>query len=135
METPEASRYAGMLRSPARVQNQPPTSNIASTPMRPNTTLTHLRELSQRADDLLVVHWQRLHDMGLAMQFDNATLATKYWTPSRQHGGVPAIEFLHTLSNCKDDDLDLLDMSLQHGHGCLDSLVESVTVAEPNIKR
>jgi len=133
---PEASHYDGRLRSAARMNMQaPPTGNIGPTPTRSDTTLVRLGELSQRADNILATHWQRLFGMGLAMQFNSATLASKYWTPLLPPGGAPVTMFSHTLSNCRQEDLDLLDVSLQLGHGCLDHLVEGATVSEPSVKR
>ena len=113
----------------------PPTSNVDSTPTRSHTTLIRLSELSQRADDILATHWQSLFDMGLAMQFNSATLASKYWTPHPLSGGAPVAMLRHTLSDCSEENLGLLDVSLQLGHGCLDHLVEIATVSEPGSKR
>lgn len=132
----EASRYAGILRSAARVNMQAPsTGDVGPLPTRSDTALIRLGELSQRADDILATHWQRLFGMGLAMQFNSATLASKYWTPLPLPGGAPVTMFRHTLSHCSQENLDLLDISLQLGHGCLDHLVEGATVSEPSVKR
>lgn len=131
-----ASRYAGILRSAARVNTQaPPTGNIGSTSTTSDTTLIRLGELSQKADGILATHWQSLFDMGLAMRFNSATLASKYWTPHPLSRDAPVVMFRHTLSNCSGENLNLLDDSLQFGNRCLDHLVESATVSEPSTKR
>lgn len=42
---------------------------------------TYLAALSSRADELLETHHQKLFSLGLDVNFNRATLATKYWSP------------------------------------------------------
>lgn len=110
----EASRYTRVLRSAMRVDLQaPPAGSTGSTPTRSTTILIRLGELSQRADDILANHWQILFDMDLAMRFNTASLASKYWTPHLSSGRAPMAMSHHTLSDFSEENLDLLGVSLQ----------------------
>lgn len=136
MDSSEPSQHAGRLRSATREHAIPVMEDEDLDSLRLRMMTLTLSALSRRADDLLNAHWQTLFDIGLAMKFNNATLATKYWTLALPHHRTSVSTIRHALSgDISGGNLELLQASSQLGHDTLDHLTESVTTATLDTRR
>lgn len=136
MEASEPIHYAEMLRIATGVHTTPAMEDGDLVSRHSRMMTLTLSALSRKADSLLDAHWQTLFDVGLAMKFNNATLATKHWTLFPPHDRASVSTTRHALpGDISEENLELLEASSKSGHDTLDRFTENIATATSDIRR